>query len=304
VSRPRRGDGRMGTDERLALSWAWLSAGLTLAAVAALVGFLLARGLPVLGLDLLFGATPPLDAILGRRPVWEGIWPACAGTLSLVLLAGALAVPAGVACGIHLAVFARGRSRDLLRLGVDLLAGVPSILMGLFGFALILLLKRTVLPGANTSLFLAAGCIALLVLPYVASATAAALEGLPEPVRLLGPSLGLDPWQDVRAVLLPAAGRGILGGVILACGRAAEDTAVIMLTGAVAGAGLPAGIFGKFEALPFTIFYLAAQHQTPADLDRAWGAALALLACTTLLLAGARVMHHTLERRWKRVSRP
>lgn len=291
-------------DERLALSWAWLSAGLTLAAVAALVGFLLARGLPVLGLDLLFGSTPPLEALLGRRPVWEGIWPACAGTLSLVLLAGALAVPAGVACGIHLAVFARGRRRDLLRLGVDLLAGVPSILMGLFGFALILLLRHTVLPGANTSLLLAAGCIGLLVLPYVASATAAALEGLPEPVRLLGPSLGLDPWQDVRSVLLPAAGRGILGGVILACGRAAEDTAVIMLTGAVAGSGLPSGLTGKFEALPFTIFTLAAQHQTPADLDRAWGAALALLACTTLLLLGARTAHRTLERRWKGGSRP
>lgn len=288
----------------LAAAGAWLAAGLTLAAVAALLGFLLAHGLPVLGLDLFFGATPPLDALLGRRPVWDGIWPACAGTLSLALLSGLLAAPAGVACGVHLAVFARGRWREALRLGVDLLAGAPSILMGLFGFALILLLRRTVLPQANTSLLLAAGCIALLVLPYVASATAAALEGLPEPVRLLGPSLGLDPWQDVRAVLLPAAGRGILGGVILALGRAAEDTAVIMLTGAVAGSGLPSGLTDKFEALPFTIFTLAAQHQTPADLDRAWGAALALLACTTLLLAGARAAQHTLEKRWKGAIRP
>jgi len=288
----------------LAAAWAWLAAGLTLAAVATLLGFLLAHGLPVLGRELFFGGTSPLDALLGRRPVWDGIWPACAGTLSLALLAGTLAVPAGVACGIHLAVFARGRWRAALGLGVDLLAGVPSILMGLFGFALILLLRRTVLPQANTSLLLAAGCIALLVLPYVASATAAALESLPEPVRLLGPSLGLSPWQDVRAVLLPAAGRGILGGIILALGRAAEDTAVIMLTGAVAGSGLPSGLFGKFEALPFTIFTLAAQHQSRAELDRAWGAALALLACTLLLLAGALAAQRTLERRWKRTGRP
>ena len=133
--------------------------------------------------------------------------------------------------------------------------------MGLFGFSLIIFLRRTVAPEANTGLLLAALCIALLVLPFTINATALSLASLPEELRLLGPSLGMTSWQSLRRILLPAASRGILGGVFLSMGRAAEDTAVILLTGAVAYGGLPGSLLDKFEALPFTIYYLAAQHQ-------------------------------------------
>ncbi len=171
---------------------------------------------------------------------------------------------------------------------MDLLAGVPSILMGLFGFALILLLRRTLWPSANTCLLLSALCLALLVLPYLVSATRSCLAGLPAELRLTCASLGLTRWQAVSRVLLPAARQGVMGGVILAIGRAAEDTAVILLTGVVAGAGRPGALTDKFEALPFTIYYLAAEHQTPQELDLAFGAALTLLALTLALFALAR----------------
>ena len=104
--------------------------------------------------------------------------------------------------------------------------------------------------------------LALLVLPYLILSTHSALEGLPHSLQVAGLSLGFTPWQNLVHILIPAASRGILSGVILAVGRAAEDTAVILLTGVVANAGAPQSLTDKFTALPFHIYYLAAEHRT------------------------------------------
>ncbi len=167
---------------------------------------------------------------------------------------------------------------------------MPSIIMGLFGFALILVLRRTVAPQANTGLLLSAACLALLVLPVLVTATREAVRAVPPSLNLAGAALGLSPGQRLRHVILPAAAPGIRGGVVLALSRAAEDTAVIMFTGVVANAGLPAGLFEKFEALPFFIYYTAAQYQDQDELARGFGAALALLALSSLLLLLARAL--------------
>jgi phosphate transport system permease protein len=288
----------------LATGFAWLATLSTLAAVLVFLGFLVQRGGSTLGWGLFFGAVDPWKALAGRLPVWNGIWPAVAGTVALVLLAALLAIPLGVGCGIYLAQYASGAWKRCLSFTVDLLAGIPSILMGLFGFALILLLRKTLAPQANTGLLLSAGCLALLVLPYLIVMTQTSLEGLPEPLKLAGPSLGFTPRQNILHVLVPAASRGILSGIILAIGRAAEDTAVILLTGVVANAGLPRGLTDKFEALPFTIYYLAAEHRSPAELDRGFGAALVLLLLTGLLFLGARRLHRAIERTWRHQDRP
>lgn len=279
--------------------WAVLSAAAVPASVGALLVFLLTRSLPVLDLRLFFGDTPILAALLGRQPVWDGLFAACAGTLALVILASLMAIPVGVAGGVALSQHLKGPLAAALRFSANALAGVPSIVMGLFGFSLIILLRHTVAPEANTSLFLSAVCIALLVLPYTINATAQSLDTLPGELRLLGPSLGMTSWQSLRRILLPAAGRGILGGVVLSMGRAAEDTAVILLTGVVAHGGLPHGLFDKFEALPFTIYYLAAQYQSAHDLDKGFGAALTLLALTVLLHCIARALQGRMEKEWK-----
>lgn len=275
---------------------------ITLVGVVALLGMVLVRGVPVLGPTLLFGDVPPMAALTGAVPVWEGIWPACAGTFALLVVALGIAMVPGIGCGIHLALFATPRTRALLGLAVDLLAGVPSIVMGLFGFTLLLALRRTMAPGASTGLLLAALCLALLVLPVLVVTTRAALEALPVQLRLSGAALGLDTWGVLRHLLLPAAGRGILGGILLAAGRAAEDTAVIMLTGVVASVGLPAGLGGRFEALPFTIFYLSSQYRDADELQRGFGAATVLLLLSLALLVGAWLLQWTLERRWRGVS--
>jgi len=282
----------------LAKACSWLAVVVTLGAVMLFLGFLGAKGLNTFNLTLFFGQTPPWEAITGHLPVWHGIWPACVGTVVLVLLSSLLAIPLGLASGIYLAQYASGSWKSWFSLAVELLAGIPSIVMGLFGFALILFLRKTLAPQANTCLLLSAVCLALLVLPYLIVMTQTALEAIPGELRLVGLSLGFNPWQNLVHVLLPLAGRGILSGVILAVGRAAEDTAVILLTGVVANAGLPAGILDKYEALPFQIFYLAAEARSEGELAQGFGAALILLILTGALFLGAYYLQSTFSRTW------
>lgn len=241
-----------------------------------------------------------LDAILGRRAVWDGLWPALAGTLYLVGLTLCLALFPGIGCGVYLAEYAGPKARTVAGCAVDMLAGTPSIVMGLFGFTLILFLRHSVAPAANTCLLLAAGCLALLVLPVLVVSTREALEAVPPDLALTASSLGFTRGQRVRHVLLPAASRGIGGGVMLALGRSAEDTAVIMLTGAVANAGLPAGLAAKFEALPFAIYYITAQYRDQEELLRGFGASLVLLILAGGLVLLAGFMEAAYRGRWQR----
>ncbi len=270
--------------------------------VGFLVLFLSIRGGGGVNMRLFFGDVPPLAALLGQIPVWDGIWPACVGTLSLLGLTMLLALGPGVGCGIYLVVYAPPRIKAVLGLCVDLLAGIPSIVMGLFGFTLLLMLRRVVSPHTGPSLLLASCCLALLVLPVLVSTTRGALEALPDRLWLAGAAMGLGTWGTLRHILLPAAARGMLGGMLLAAGRAAEDTAVIMLTGAVASAGLPAGLGARFEALPFTIFYRSSQYRDAMELQQGFAATLVLLALSLSLLAGASFLQKTLEQRWRGTS--
>ena len=274
---------------------------LVLSAFSLLFGFLLLKGLPMLNLRLFFGDTSAYDAVIRLRPVWDGIWPAFAGTFYLLALTMVMALVPGIGCGVFLARFAEGRTRELLSLAVDLLAGVPSIVMGLFGFVLILFMRRTFAPEATTCVMLAAFCLALLVLPSLVVTTRGALESLPVKLAESGRALGFSEKQLLRHLLLPAAAEGILGGVMLAMGRAAEDTAVIMLTGVVINSGLPAGLASKFEALPFLIYYTAAQYTDEAELTRGFGAALVLLLLSSSLLGAAWLLPRGMKRRWRGV---
>jgi phosphate transport system permease protein len=280
-------------------AWAWASSLAVLSAMVLLLAFLLKRGMGALDITLLFGDTMWLDGITGQKPVFSGIWPALVGTLLLVILSSAMSIPTGIASGIYLTQYGSHRFRSFVGFAVDVLSGTPSIVMGLFGLTLILLLRKTLLPRAGTCLFLSAVCIALIILPYVIRTTQTAFEAIPEHLRLLGPSTGLSKWQNIRHVLLPLASRGILSGAILAIGRACEDTAVILLTGVVARAGLPRSLWDKFEALPFRIYYLAAEHRNGAELEQGFGTALVLLLLTGSLFIAAFFIHGRLEKRWK-----
>ncbi len=284
--------------ESLLIGLSWLSTIGVVAGAGILVGYLIQRGLGTLSPELLFGDAPAWQAFIGRQPVWDGIWPAVVGTFSLVAISSIIAVPLGIAGGIYQAEYATEGWKAWSGFAIDLLAGLPSIVMGLFGFSLILFLRNSLMPAANTCLLLSSGCLALLVLPYLIRTTQTALEGITRDARVVGLSLGFTQWQNIVHVLLPSAGRGILSGVILAIGRSAEDTAVILLTGVVANSGLPRGIMDKYEALPFTIYYLAAEHRSVEELNRGFGAALVLLLLTSTLFLGAYWLRRTVERKW------
>lgn len=288
--------------ERLLKVFSYLSAMTVFASFASLIVFLLMHGLPVLNKALFFGDTSVFDAVIRLKPVWEGIWPAFAGTFCLIVLTMTMALLPGIGCGIYLAKFAKGRTKEALSTAVDLLASVPSIVMGLFGFVLILFLRKTFVHDATTCVALAAFCLALLVLPALVVTTRTSLESLPYSLEETGRSLGLSERQILRHLLLPSAGTGILSGVMLAMGRAAEDTAVIMLTGVVVNSGIPAGLGSKFEALPFLIYYTAAQYADETELLRGFGAALVLLMLSLGLMALAFAFQKGMQKRWKGVK--
>ncbi len=278
--------------EKIIVILSYASSVMTIMIFSVFLWFLISRGYTTLNLKLLFGNVSPYGAIFKGIPVWDGVWPALVGTTFLVFISCAIAVPVGISAGIFLAEYATtSRWRSFINFAVDLLAGMPSIVMGLFGFAMIMLLRSSLLPEATTCLLLASICIALLVLPYLIRTTQAALETLPAALRLTGVSMGFTKWQNIFRVLLPYASRGILSGVILAIGRAAEDTAVILLTGVVANSGLPGSLTDKFEALPFSIYYLAAEHRTAEELNRGFGSALLLLILTAVLFQIAYWFH-------------
>lgn len=254
------------------------------------ISFIVGHGLPTINGALFVGDTDFISGIFGLAPIWDGIWPACVGTLMVVFSALLLAIIPGLASGIWLAQAKPSRFKHIVSLVIDIVAGIPSILMGLFGFSLILLLRHWLLPSANVCLFLSALSLAILIIPYLAASVKTALLALPASLLLTALSLGMSYRQALVAVLIPQASKGIMSGIMLATGRAAEDTAVIMLTGVVVNAGMPVSIFERYEALPFTIFYYSAQYQNEAELQLAFGAAFVLLCLTASLFAFASLL--------------
>ncbi|SDK32573.1 phosphate ABC transporter membrane protein 2, PhoT family [Ferrimonas sediminum] len=283
----------------LMAGWALLATSVVMTAVMVLLGYVVLSGAAAMGSTLFVGDAPLWPALSGQTPVWGGIWPACVGSLTVVVLSLLLALVPGIGTGVWMATVVDSRLSRCLGVAVDVLAGVPSILMGLFGFTLILFLRQWYFPAANTSLLLAAACLAMLIIPYLAVSTRTALQSLPPQLRQTALSLGMSESQTCRHVLLPQARGGIMAGILLAIGRAAEDTAVIMLTGAVVNAGLPGGLLQRFEALPFSIFYLSAQYQSQQELTMAFGAALTLMLLTATLFAVAGGLQRAAcRRRW------
>ncbi|MCP3951462.1 MAG: ABC transporter permease subunit, partial [Desulfobacterales bacterium] len=211
------------TGQRLIIAWTWISSLVLVGAVASILGFLLLKGLPALNLRLIFGDTEPLAALLLQKPVFNGLLPAIVGTLILVLTAVSLALPVGLCAGIYLAEYSRGRVRAFLSLFFDILAGIPSIVVGLFGFSLAVFLHHHLSSRIYPCLLISAMALAFLVLPYLIRSTQAALEGLPARDRITAPALGATKLQNICLVLVPRALDGIVSGVILSIGRCAED---------------------------------------------------------------------------------
>ncbi|MBW2368349.1 MAG: ABC transporter permease subunit [Deltaproteobacteria bacterium] len=265
--------------------------------VSIFLTYLLIKGLPSLGIELIFGQTDPLMALLGRDRVFDGIFPAMVGTFCLVVFSALLALPMGVCSGIYLAEYAKPGMKKILGGLFDILAGIPSIVIGLFGFSLAIFLHRHFSDRIGPCLFISAGSLAVLVLPYIVRSTQTSLEELPADIRKTALALGATKLQNIEYVLVPNALSGISSGVFLAIGRCAEDTAVILLTGAVATAGVPSSLLAQYEALPFYIFYISNQYSNPAELSNGYGACLVLLGiCAVLFMFAYGMKKHLFYR--------
>jgi phosphate transport system permease protein len=269
--------------EKMIIGFSWLCGLGLLVAIVGIVGYLINRGVGAVNLKLIFGDTDPLAALLLQKPVFDGLFPAIVGTCAVIVLSVSLAIPVGMASGIYMAEYARGGVKKVLGLFFDILAGVPSIVIGLFGFSLAVFLHRHFSANITPSLIISSLSLAMLVLPYIIRSTQFALENLPTETKRIAIALGATNLQNIVYVLIPKALPGIISGVILAIGRCAEDTAVIMLTGVVASAGIPKSIFSQYEALPFYIYYVSSQYANPQELMSGYGASLILLMICALL---------------------
>lgn len=211
----------------LASAVLWSMMALSVTILLGILLFVLARGLPHMTGEFISQA--PLES--GRR---GGVLPIIVGTLQVTLLGVASAMPLGVGTAIYLVEYTReGRLTRAIRFGSECLAGVPSIIFGLFGFVLFVITL-----GFGWSILSGGLTLALMTLPIIIRTSEEALKAVPTAYREVALSLGASQWQAIARVVLPAAMPGILTGVILALGRAVGETAALIFT---AGASLPHG---------------------------------------------------------------
>jgi phosphate transport system permease protein len=183
-----------------------------------------------------------------------GIMPAILGTIYLTVGAISIGLPLGVASAIYLTEYAKqGAMIRMIKVGINCLAGVPSVVFGLFGLAFFVIIFKfgsSILAGSLT--------LGFLILPTIIGASEEALKAVPQTFREASLALGVSKWQTIFRIVLPNAIPGILTGSILGIGRAAGETAPIMFTAAAFfTAKLPSSIFDEVMALPYHIYVLA-----------------------------------------------
>ncbi|HXH24777.1 MAG TPA: phosphate ABC transporter permease PstA, partial [Vicinamibacterales bacterium] len=224
-----------------------------------------------------------LTGFPSRRPEDAGIWHALTGSLFVILVTAALAVPVGVAAAVYLEEYGtRSALARAIEINIANLAAVPSIIYGLLGLGLFvrtLAMGRSVLAGAST--------LALLVLPVVILSTREALRAVPSSLREGSYALGATRWQTVWHQVLPVAAPGIFTGLILALSRAIGETAPLITIGALTYVPFaPDSLWSPFTVLPIQAFNWISRPQ-PEFHANAAGAILVLLALLLTMNAAA-----------------
>ena len=238
------------------------------AALLLILYFMVTRGWRAISWDFL--TQSPKDSMTAG-----GILPCIVGTTSLCLMTLMVALPIGVCSAVYLNEYARqGTLVRIIRLGINNLAGVPSIVFGLFGlafFCIVLKMGVSIAAGGLT--------LGIMTLPVIIGASEEALKAVPNTYREASFAMGATKWQTIKKVVLPAAFPGIITGSILGLSRAAGETAPIMYTGAVFFTpDLPGSILDEVMALPYHIYVLAtAGTNIEATRHLQYGTALVLI---------------------------
>jgi phosphate transport system permease protein len=264
---------------RCAQGGAVLAAFVAVAALGIVTFDVVKSGASALNLNFLIQDPPQFGGAGG------GIRSAIVGSAVIVALAGVIAVPIGVLIAIYMTEFAAPGSRiaGTLRLGLDLLQGMPSIVIGIFILGLI------VQPLHKDSGWAGSMALAIIMLPLVARSTQEVLRLVPSPLREAADALGVDRWRAILTVVLPTALGGIVTGSILAVARAAGETAPLLVADSTFVPHVTANWFGPMPNIPVLIL-TASDSLNPAGFPRAWGAALVLLVLILFANVGARFL--------------
>jgi len=252
---------------------AWLAAALAIGILVVMVWSVARRGAGALNLDLI--TRTPVQFNFGNAP--SGLSNAFAGTLVIVGLATAMALPVGILVAIYLNEFARPWIRSSVSLALDVLNGVPAIVIGIFVFGLFVV-------GHGQSGYAGAFALACLMLPLVARSTLEVLALVPASLREASLALGVPRWRTTLSIVLPQTLGGIVTGTVLAVARVAGETAPLLFTTSIVGTQLHWDPHHALQTVPVAIFELS-ESANPADHAQAWAAALVLLLfilCTNL----------------------
>jgi phosphate transport system permease protein len=238
----------------------------------------ISRGASVLSFGFLTKDLPePLSAGGG------GVGPALVGTAELALVATIIAAPVAILTALYLVEFAGPRTARPIRLVLDLMYGLPSIIVAVFIFGLIV-------KGHHESGFAAAVALSIIMAPLIARSTQEMLLLVPKPMREAADALGVSRWRSVVGIILPAASGGIVTGTILAVARAAGETAPVLILSSVFENKTTLNLFGKaVPNIPVLIFNLS-EEANPLGFKLAWGAAFVLLVGILVANLGARVL--------------
>ena len=275
--------------QKIAFSLLSLATLLILVLVGFVVVVIVQKGLPAINWQFL--SDVPRQ---GMRA--GGIFPAIVGTLYLVAGAIAFALPIGLLAAIYLSEYARDNVLTrLIKLAIVNLAGVPSVVYGLFGLALFVVFFKfgvSILSGSLT--------LGIMILPLIITASREALESVPQSFREVSLSLGASKWQTIQHIVLPNAIPGILTGTILGIGRAAGETAPILFTvAAFYLPQLPGSIFDQAMALPYHLYVISTQVPNVDEKVR-YGTAFVLLALVLTMNLVAIVIRYKfrMKKKW------
>jgi phosphate transport system permease protein len=255
------------------------SALLALAVLGIVVYSVIEHGAGVLSFEFLTKGPPRISELSGG-----GIAPEIVGTALLMLVATAIAMPTGVLIALYLTELSGGsRVARLVALALDLLNGLPTIIIGLFVFGLLVV-------GGGQSGFAGSIALAIIMLPLIARAAQEVLLLVPNNMREAADALGVSRWRVIWGVVLPSALGGILTATILAVARASGETAPLILVSSVFGNTVSLHLFG--QALPNIPVYIYTSSEAASSygFERAWGAAFVLLAFICLASLGGRAL--------------
>ena len=254
----------------------WIAIIPTLFFLGTIIYFVCVKGISIISWEFL--------TEVPRRGMTEGgIAPAIVGTLYLTMGAILFSLPLGLACAIYLCEYSpAGYVVNVIRMSINNLAGVPSVVFGLFGLAVFVKFC-----GFGVSILSGSLTLGIMVLPQIISASQEALIAVPQSYREASLALGATHWQTIKKMVLPSALPGILTGVILSIGRAAGETAPILFTAATFYTrGYPDSIFSEVMALPYHIYALMTEGTHPEKQTAiAYGCALILMLLVLLMSA-------------------